>query len=172
MHIAYTNNFTSKLIQIKGTVLTFAPVEKLERGPCGPFWAETGIRQEAAPTPCRAACNWRQGEEMARQSNNDGDAGQSRFRCAGLLLTGLLGMFSNVANAAWELNLQMPVTALARRVYDLHTLLTWVIFIIFVGVFARSLPGPSSFIASPGATRRPIFTTTRQWKSPGPSCRR
>ena len=30
----------------------------------------------------------------------------------------------------------MPVTALARRVYDLHTLLTWVIFIIFVGVFA------------------------------------
>ena len=73
---------------------------------------------------------------MARQSNNDGDVGLSRFRCAGLLLTGLLGMFSNVANAAWELNLQLPVTALARRVYDLHTLLTWVIFIIFVGVFS------------------------------------
>ncbi len=52
------------------------------------------------------------------------------------MVAGLLGVFSNAANAAWELNLQMPVTALARRVYDLHTLLTWVIFIIFVGVFA------------------------------------
>jgi cytochrome c oxidase subunit 2 len=49
---------------------------------------------------------------------------------------GALAVFAGLANAAWELNLQMPVTALARRVYDLHTLLTWVIFIIFVGVFA------------------------------------
>jgi cytochrome c oxidase subunit 2 len=52
------------------------------------------------------------------------------------MLAALLGAFSNAAYAAWELNLQLPVTALARRVYDLHTLLTWVIFIIFVGVFA------------------------------------
>ena len=73
---------------------------------------------------------------MARQSNNNGDAVRLLFRSAGLLLTALLGMFSNAANAAWELNLQVPVTALARRIYDLHTLLTWVIFIIFVGVFA------------------------------------
>jgi len=36
---AYTNNFISKLIQIKRTVLTFAPVEKLERGPQGSFLA-------------------------------------------------------------------------------------------------------------------------------------
>jgi cytochrome c oxidase subunit 2 len=35
-----------------------------------------------------------------------------------------------------NLTCRSPVTALARRVYDLHTLLTWVIFIIFVGVFA------------------------------------
>ncbi|MDA8256467.1 MAG: cytochrome c oxidase subunit II [Betaproteobacteria bacterium] len=49
---------------------------------------------------------------------------------------GLLGVLSGAANAAWDLNLQAPVTALAKRVYDLHTLLTWVIFIIFVGVFA------------------------------------
>ena len=39
MHTAYANNFTSKLIQIKRTVLTFAPVEKLERGSHGPFLA-------------------------------------------------------------------------------------------------------------------------------------
>jgi hypothetical protein len=38
-HIIYANNFTSKLIQIKGTVLTFAPVEKLERGSHGPLLA-------------------------------------------------------------------------------------------------------------------------------------
>jgi cytochrome c oxidase subunit 2 len=52
------------------------------------------------------------------------------------LTAGSLAVFASLANAAWELNLQSPVTALARRVYDLHTLLTWVIFIIFVGVFA------------------------------------
>jgi cytochrome c oxidase subunit 2 len=55
---------------------------------------------------------------------------------AGLLLAGLLGALSSGANAAWEISLQEPVTALARRVYDLHTLLTWVIGVIFVGVFA------------------------------------
>ena len=73
---------------------------------------------------------------MARHSNKKGDAGRLPSGPAGLMLAGLLGVFSGAANAAWELNLQMPVTALARRVYDLHTLLTWVIFIIFVGVFA------------------------------------
>ena len=39
LHAVYTNNFTSKLIQIKRTVLTFAPVEKLEWGSRGPFLA-------------------------------------------------------------------------------------------------------------------------------------
>ena len=73
---------------------------------------------------------------MARHSNNKGDASRLPHGAAGLMLAGLLGVFSSTASAAWELNLQMPVTALARRVYDLHTLLTWVIFIIFVGVFA------------------------------------
>ena len=73
---------------------------------------------------------------MARYSNSNGDGNRLPRGPAGLMVAGLLGVFSNAANAAWELNLQMPVTALARRVYDLHTLLTWVIFIIFVGVFA------------------------------------
>lgn len=44
-------------------------------------------------------------------------------------------MLSGAAHAAWQLNLQEPVTATAKRVYDLHTLLTWVIFAIFAGVF-------------------------------------
>ncbi len=73
---------------------------------------------------------------MARHSNSNGGAYRLPGGPAGPMVAGFLGVFSNAANAAWELNLQLPVTALARRVYDLHTLLTWVIFIIFVGVFA------------------------------------
>ncbi|MCX7164761.1 MAG: cytochrome c oxidase subunit II, partial [Rhodocyclales bacterium] len=73
---------------------------------------------------------------MARNSNNDHDVSRLRRGSTGLLTAGLLGMFASAANAAWETGLQEPVTALARRVYDLHTLLTWVIAVIFVGVFA------------------------------------
>ncbi|MDK9701551.1 MAG: cytochrome c oxidase subunit II [Sulfuritalea sp.] len=51
-------------------------------------------------------------------------------------MAGLPGLFAGTANAAWELNLQAPATDLARRVYDLHSLLLWVIVVIFVGVFA------------------------------------
>lgn len=51
-------------------------------------------------------------------------------------MAALLGMFCGPVNAAWELNLQNPATATAQRVYELHSLLLWVIFIIFVGVFA------------------------------------
>ena len=71
---------------------------------------------------------------MARHSNNMGDRWPRGP--VGLVLAGLLGAFSHTASAAWELNLQNPVTALALRIYELHTLLTWVIFIIFVGVFS------------------------------------
>ena len=71
---------------------------------------------------------------MARYSNKNRYLNRLRLGKAGLL--GLLGMLSGAANAAWQLNLQEPVTATARRVYDLHTLLTVVIVVIFVGVFA------------------------------------
>ncbi len=73
---------------------------------------------------------------MARQPNKNRDASCVRRGPGGMLAAVLLSALSGAANAAWELNLQAPVTALAKRVYDLHTLLTWVIFIIFVGVFA------------------------------------
>ncbi|MCB1967512.1 MAG: cytochrome c oxidase subunit II, partial [Candidatus Accumulibacter sp.] len=72
---------------------------------------------------------------MARNSNNR-DANSLRHGSAGLLIAGLLGLFSSAANADWALNLQEPVTAVARRVYALHSLLLWVIVAIFVGVFA------------------------------------
>ena len=65
----------------------------------------------------------------------DGFTRSWRGRIA-LLGAGLLGMFGGAAHGAWEVSLQSPVTATARRVYELHSLLLWVIFIIFVGVFA------------------------------------
>ncbi|MDO8294547.1 MAG: cytochrome c oxidase subunit II, partial [Gallionella sp.] len=45
-------------------------------------------------------------------------------------------MFSSIASAAWELGLQNPATVTARHVYELHSLLLWVIVVIFIGVFA------------------------------------
>lgn len=71
---------------------------------------------------------------MARYSTNGRDAG--RLRRGLLMMAGLLGMLGGQAQAAWQLNLQDPVTAVARRVYDLHTFLLWTITIIFIGVFA------------------------------------
>jgi len=73
---------------------------------------------------------------MARNSNNDRDVSRLQRGFAEFLIAGLLGISASAANAAWEISLQAPVTALALRVYDLHTLLTWVIGVIFVGVFA------------------------------------
>jgi cytochrome c oxidase subunit II len=46
-----------------------------------------------------------------------------------------LALCAGAANAAWDINLQEPVTSVARRIYELHTFLTWLIFAIFIGVF-------------------------------------
>lgn len=73
---------------------------------------------------------------MAGCSNKNGYANRLRPGFTGLLTAGLLALLSGAANAAWELNLQEPVTAVARRVYHLHSLLLWVIVVIFIGVFA------------------------------------
>ncbi len=40
-----------------------------------------------------------------------------------------------IAAAALEFNLQPPNTVLAKDIYDLHTLIMWIITVIFVGVF-------------------------------------
>jgi cytochrome c oxidase subunit 2 len=72
---------------------------------------------------------------MATNSNTKHGATRWLWGHAAQLMAGSLGLLSGVANAAWDLNLQDPVTALARRVYDLHSLLLWVIVVIFVGVF-------------------------------------
>lgn len=73
---------------------------------------------------------------MAHCTNRNRDRNRLRFGSMGLLIAGLLGMFSNIASAAWEFGLQDPMTATARHVYELHSLLLWVIVVIFIGVFA------------------------------------
>lgn len=48
-----------------------------------------------------------------------------------MVLSGVTG----VASAAWELNLQSPVTPLAREILDLHNLIMLVCLVIFIVVF-------------------------------------
>src|SRR5512134_1005987 len=49
----------------------------------------------------------------------------------------LLGLASYPLNALadYQLNLQLPQTALGREIYDLHTIITLICVVIFIGVF-------------------------------------
>jgi cytochrome c oxidase subunit 2 len=119
-------------------MLTSALGEPLERSPLGFILVRFRECQGLAPMLCHTAGAEAGGEreKMARNSNSNRGSNHLRRGSTGLFIAGLLGLFSSAANAAWELNLQEPVTAVARRVYELHTLLLWVIVVIFVGVFA------------------------------------
>ncbi len=46
-----------------------------------------------------------------------------------------LSLYSVVAAAEWKLNLQTPNTVLGEKIYDLHTIITLICVVIFVGVF-------------------------------------
>ena len=50
-------------------------------------------------------------------------------------LAGALYFWSFAAWAEYKLNLQIPQTMLGEKIYDLHTIITIICFIIFVGVF-------------------------------------
>jgi cytochrome c oxidase subunit II len=53
-----------------------------------------------------------------------------------LKLAGCLpGLVSGGALAAWDHNLQPPVTRVATEIYDLHMLMLGICFVVFVGVF-------------------------------------
>jgi len=118
-------------------MLTSAVSGKLERSPHGFFLARFRKRQGLAPLFCRRAGMEAGGEreKMARNSNSYRDSNRLRRGSTGPFIAGLLALFSGAANAAWELNLQEPVTAVARRVYELHSLLLWVIVVIFFVIF-------------------------------------
>jgi cytochrome c oxidase subunit II len=47
----------------------------------------------------------------------------------------LLLLFSGGAFAAWDHNLQQPVTRIATEIYDLHMLMLGICFVVFIGVF-------------------------------------
>ena len=46
-----------------------------------------------------------------------------------------LGLATNLAHAAYELNLQTPESPIAEQIYHLHTLIMYVVLGIFVVVF-------------------------------------
>jgi len=48
---------------------------------------------------------------------------------------GALFFWSFAAWADYKLNLQTPYTLLGEKIYDLHTVITAICFVIFVGVF-------------------------------------
>ncbi|RPJ48646.1 MAG: cytochrome c oxidase subunit II [Betaproteobacteria bacterium] len=52
-----------------------------------------------------------------------------------LAAAGALFFWSVVAWADYKLNLQTPQTLLGEKIYDLHTIITVICFVIFVGVF-------------------------------------
>lgn len=51
------------------------------------------------------------------------------------VLAGALYFWSFAAWAEYKLNLQIPQTVLGEKIYDLHTIITIICFIIFIGVF-------------------------------------
>jgi cytochrome c oxidase subunit 2 len=51
------------------------------------------------------------------------------------VLAGALYFWSFAAWAEYKLNLQTPQTLLGEKIYNLHTIITIICFIIFVGVF-------------------------------------
>ena len=55
----------------------------------------------------------------------------------GKLLAGCLAvlLYPALAFADWKMGLQTPSTALGQRVYDLHTIVTLICVVIFIGVF-------------------------------------
>src|SRR5258705_8172103 len=72
---------------------------------------------------------WIQREE--RMAN--GISRLSRWLSTGLA-AGSVSLATGVM-AATDMNLQEPASALAREVYNLHTIITLICFVIFLGVF-------------------------------------
>ncbi len=54
----------------------------------------------------------------------------------GAVIGGALGGIPGLAQAAYQYNLSMPVTALGVEIYDLHMLMFWICVAIFIGVFS------------------------------------
>lgn len=69
-------------------------------------------------------------------SDSESFGGSMRFSAfVRLMSLGAALVAPGVAAAGWQLNLQTPNSVVAKQVYDLHTLIMWIITVIFVGVF-------------------------------------
>ncbi len=68
------------------------------------------------------------------KQNRHANASCSGAKIARLLALGA-GLLPLIASADWKMNLQAPNSGVAGMVYDLHTLITLVCVVIFVGVF-------------------------------------
>ena len=60
-----------------------------------------------------------------------------RIRGSGLARAAAAALFAApaAAYAAWEWNLQTPVSAIARQLYELHAFIFWICAVIFVALF-------------------------------------
>jgi cytochrome c oxidase subunit II len=63
-----------------------------------------------------------------------GSRGSGFWRSAGAVFLVGCGLGDSQLNH-YQLNLQTPHTLLGEKIYDLHTIITVICFIIFVGVF-------------------------------------
>lgn len=54
----------------------------------------------------------------------------------GIFIGALLALFPAIASAAYQMNLQPPVTRIAGEIYELHTLMMIIIVIVFLLVFS------------------------------------
>jgi len=70
---------------------------------------------------------------MVCKQNNDGGRGTAGVKL-GLAAAGL-ALAPGLAHAAFEYNLQRPVTPMAQQMFDLHSYIFWICVVIFVGVF-------------------------------------
>jgi len=70
-----------------------------------------------------------------KQNHEDRGEGMKIKRMLGSAAGMVLGLATNLAHAAYELNLQSPETPIAGQIYHLHTLIMYVILAIFVVVF-------------------------------------
>ncbi len=70
---------------------------------------------------------------MVCKQNNDGGRGAAGVTL-GLAAAGI-ALAPGLAHAAFEYNLQRPVTPIAQQMFDLHSYIFWICVVIFVGVF-------------------------------------
>ncbi|XXK21582.1 cytochrome c oxidase subunit II [Arenicellales bacterium nBUS_48] len=74
---------------------------------------------------------------------------------------GMMGILPTVAQAEWALNLQRPVTEIARVQYDLHMLIMYIVTVIGIIVFGVMFYSIAKFRKSKGAEAAKFSHSTK-----------